>query len=122
MTAAPRDGDGRGLLWESHCNYGNLGTAATDSWACSSSARPRAQGPHSDQPHHAAQSFLKRLVIHNWQHIPRPWPFRSSLSVPQAYAKWEVAASASSPAPTPPTRRARRRAAHAAGAVHAPGK
>ena len=77
-------------------------------------------------PHHAAQSFLKRLVkIHNWQHMPLTQAVQKVQvsAFPQAYAKWEkFAASLVAGSYAADAAQAATHAAHAAGAVPAPGK
>jgi hypothetical protein len=110
-------------------NYGNLGSHNDHDSLGLFQQRPSSGWGSPAQvtdPHHAAQSFLKRLVkIHNWQHLPLTMAVQKVQvsAFPQAYAKWEkFAASLVAGAYAADASHAATSAAHAAGAVHAPGK
>jgi hypothetical protein len=110
-------------------NYGNLGSHNDHDSLGLFQQRPSSGWGSPAQvtnPHHAAQSFLKRLVkIHNWQHMPLTQAVQKVQvsAFPQAYAKWEkFAASLVAGAYAADASHAAHAAAHAAGAVHAPGK
>jgi hypothetical protein len=110
-------------------NYGNLGNRNDHDSLGLFQQRPSSGWGSPAQvtnAHHAAQSFMKRLVkIHNWQHMPltRAVQKVQVSAFPQAYAKWEkFAASLVAGAYATDASHAAAGAAHAAGAVHAPGK
>jgi hypothetical protein len=100
-------------------NYGNLGGRNDHDSLGLFQQRPSSGWGSPTQvtnPHHAAQSFLKRLVkIHNWQHMPLTLAVQKVQvsAYPQAYAKWEKFA-ANLVASTYTT--------HTAGAAHTPHK
>jgi hypothetical protein len=109
-------------------NYGNLGSHNDHDSLGLFQQRPSSGWGSPAQvtdPHHAAQSFLKRLVkIHNWQHMPLTNAVQKVQvsAFPQAYAKWEkFAASLVAGSYAADAAHAAHAAAHAAGAV-APGK
>jgi len=110
-------------------NYGNLGNRNDHDSLGLFQQRPSSGWGTPAQvtnPHHAAQSFLKRLVkIHNWQHMPLTLAVQKVQvsAFPQAYAKWEkFAATLVAGTYAADAAHAATNAAHAAGAVHAPGK
>ena len=110
-------------------NYGNLGSHNDHDSLGLFQQRPSSGWGSPAQvtnPHHAAQSFLKRLVkIHNWQHLPLTIAVQKVQvsAFPQAYAKWEkFAASLVAGTYAADASHAATNAAHAASAVHAPGK
>ncbi len=110
-------------------NYGNLGNRNDHDSLGLFQQRPSSGWGSPAQvtnPHHAAQSFLKRLVkIHNWQHMPLTLAVQKVQvsAFPQAYAKWEkFAASLVAGTYAADASHAATSAAHAASAVHAPGK
>ena len=110
-------------------NYGNLGNRNDHDSLGLFQQRPSSGWGSPAQvtdPHHATQSFLKRLVkIHNWQHMPLTVAVQKVQvsAFPQAYAKWEkFAASLVAGTYAADAAHAATSAAHAAGAVHAPGK
>ena len=110
-------------------NYGNLGNRNDHDSLGLFQQRPSSGWGTPAQvtdPHHATQSFLKRLVkIHNWQHMPLTIAVQKVQvsAFPQAYAKWEkFAASLVAGTYAADASHAAASAAHAAGAVHAPGK
>jgi hypothetical protein len=110
-------------------NYGNLGNRNDHDSLGLFQQRPSSGWGSPAQvtnAHHAAQSFMNRLVkIHNWQHMPltRAVQKVQVSAFPQAYAKWEkFAASLVAGAYATDASHAAAGAAHAAGAVHAPGK
>ena len=110
-------------------NYGNLGNRNDHDSLGLFQQRPSSGWGTPAQvtdPHHATQSFLKRLVkIHNWQHLPLTVAVQKVQvsAFPQAYAKWEkFAASLVAGTYAADASHAATNAAHAASAVHAPGK
>lgn len=110
-------------------NYGNLGNRNDHDSLGLFQQRPSSGWGSPAQvtnAHHAAQSFMKRLVkIHNWQHMPltRAVQKVQVSAFPQAYAKWEkFAASLVAGAYAADASHAAAQAAHAASAVPAPGK
>jgi hypothetical protein len=110
-------------------NYGNLGNRNDHDSLGLFQQRPSSGWGSPAQvtnPHHAAQSFLKRLVkIHNWQHMPLTLAVQKVQvsAFPQAYAKWEkFAASLVAGSYAADAHHAANAAAHAATTVPAPGK
>jgi hypothetical protein len=110
-------------------NYGNLGNRNDHDSLGLFQQRPSSGWGTPGQvtnPHHAAQSFLKRLVkIHNWQRMPLTLAVQKVQvsAFPQAYAKWEkFAANLVAGTYTSNAAHTTTQAAHAATTVHAPGK
>jgi hypothetical protein len=106
-------------------NYGNLGANNDHDSLGLFQQRPSSGWGTPTQvtnPHHAAQSFLKRLVaIHGWYRLPLTSAIQKVQvsAFPQAYAKWE--AFAANVVASTYAHNAAHAAAHAAHAV-APGK
>jgi hypothetical protein len=110
-------------------NYGNLGNRNDHDSLGLFQQRPSSGWGTPAQvtnPHHAAQSFLKRLVkIHNWQHMPLTLAVQKVQvsAFPQAYAKWEkLAANLVAGTYAANAAHTTTQAAHAATTVPAPGK
>lgn len=110
-------------------NYGHLGSRNDHDSLGLFQQRPSSGWGTPAQvtnPHHAAQSFLKRLVkIHNWQHLPLTTAVQKVQvsAFPHAYAKWEkFAASLVAATYAADAAHATTNAAHAAHALPTPGK
>jgi hypothetical protein len=110
-------------------NYGNLGNRNDHDSLGLFQQRPSSGWGSPAQvtnPHHATQSFLKRLgKIHNWQHMPLTQAVQKVQvsAFPQAYAKWEkFAANLVAGTYAADASHAAAAAAHAATTIPTPGK